>query len=57
MKNIKKYKVQRLNHHELKSINGGDDFLKDLGRAFGKFVGSIFDGNYCDAYGARVYKN
>ena len=54
MKKLEKYKVKKLNHQELKIINGGDDFMKDLGRAIGRFVGSIFDGEYCDTYGARV---
>ncbi|MBS3769883.1 MAG: hypothetical protein V5A59_11435 [Bacteroidales bacterium] len=57
MKNLKSYRVKQLKHHELKIINGGDKFLGDLGRAIGRFVGSIFDGEYCDAYGARVYKD
>ncbi len=56
MKELKKEQLEELSHHELKSINGGDDFLRDLGSALGRFVGSIFDGEYCDAYGARVYK-
>ncbi|MGM0530502.1 MAG: hypothetical protein ACQER7_04055 [Bacteroidota bacterium] len=57
MKNLKKYKVQKLNHQESQMINGGDKFMKDLGNAIGRFVGSIFDGEYCDAYGARVYND
>ena len=57
MKNLKEYKVKKMDHSELKNINGGDEFSNGLGYRIGRFFRKIFDGNYCDTYGARVYND
>ena len=57
MKRLKKYKVNELSYSEVKKINGGDKFSNRLGYRIGQFFSKIFDGNYCDSYGARVYND
>ncbi|MBK1897200.1 bacteriocin [Chryseobacterium paridis] len=44
MKNIKKIKVQELNDKELRKVNGGDQFMHDLGMHVGSLVKSIMNG-------------
>jgi|GEM_PF-6931421 hypothetical protein len=39
-----------LNANELKNINGGDDFLHDVGWVIGRFFKAIVDGNQPKGY-------